>query len=549
MKTNEMLDWMADKDFLDKIYQFSYHRCSTCHEAEDLCSDIVLAVMSSALKQESIENFYAFTWAVARRVYADFCEKRRKEHQTVSIENSELPLAAQDNEIDRAVEAVTAAAHQKKIFAEIAFLSKAYRDVMVMYYLEERKIKDIASRLGISETTVKQRLFSARNTVRKEVKAMNQRSYSLQPVHLIFLGTGNPSGNDPSPKAERMLSQNLIYLCKEKPKSAKELSEELCVPMPYIEEELDIQCRGENGQYGTLRKLDSGKYALNILVVDYQEYDQANQIIDQHLTEIVRLFKQSAEEHKDAILNFPYLSPQTDVRFLLWSILHRAIWNFTSTVNAILQNEYFAGVTPPNRPYHSVAIAHRASEAKNLQLEFYGNDGIDATMVGGYRHVFVSNLYGNRMDRHFDCGHNLSHDPQLLMVLKAIGGLSIDALTDDEKETAAKCIECGILRKRGDLLEPNIIVIERQNNTAFCSLSNRLCDHMQEVEERIAEELADFIKQHVPTHLINEYQLYTQLIAGERIVSSVIEQCIEDGLLSEPKNRLCAEGMLMMVEK
>lgn len=72
---------------------------------------------------------------------------------------------------------------------------------------------------------------------------------------------------------------------------------------------------------------------------------------------------------------------------------------------------------------------------------------------------------------------------------------------------------------------------------------------MQEVEERIAEELADFIKQHVPKHLINEYQLYTQLIAGERIVSGVIEQCIEDGLLSEPKNRLCAEGMLMMVEK
>ena len=548
MKTNEMLNRIADKDFLDKIYQFSYHRCSTCHEAEDLCSDIVLAVMSSALKQERIENFYAFTWTIARRVYADFCEKRRKEHQTVSIENSELSLATQ--EIDRAVEAAVVAAHQKKIFAEIAFLSKAYRDVMVMYYLEERKIKDIASLLGISETTVKQRLFSARNTIRKEVKAMNQRSYSLQPVHLAFLGTGNPGGNDPGPKAERMLSQNLIYLCKEKPKSAKELSEELCVPMPYIEEELEIQCRGENGQYGTLRKLDNGKYALNILVVDYREYDQANQIIDQHLTEIVRLFKQSVEKHKDAILNFPYLSPQTDVRFLLWSILHRAIWNFTGNVNAILERQYFAGIALPNRPFHSVAIAYQADhESETLSSDFYGNDGINATMVGGYRHVFVSNLYGKRMDRHFSCGHNLSHDPQLLMVLNAIGGLSIDALTDDEKETAAKCIECGYLRKRGELLEPNIIVIERKNNTAFCSLSNRLCDHMQEVEERIAEELADFTKQHVPKHLINEYQLYTQLIAGERIVSSVIEQCIEDGLLSEPENRLCAEGMLMMVEK
>ena len=38
---------------------------------------------------------------------------------------------------------------------------------MIMYYIDEMKVKDIASRLDISENTVKQRLFSARNTVRK----------------------------------------------------------------------------------------------------------------------------------------------------------------------------------------------------------------------------------------------------------------------------------------------------------------------------------------------------------------------------------------------
>ena len=46
--------------------------------------------------------------------------------------------------------------------------------------------------------------------------------------------------------------------------------------MPYVEEELEIQCRGENGSYGMLRKLDNEKYALNILLVDYSEYNQAN---------------------------------------------------------------------------------------------------------------------------------------------------------------------------------------------------------------------------------------------------------------------------------
>ena len=71
MKTNETLTILADQNFLDKIYQFSYHRCNTSFEAEDLCSDIILAVLSAIQKQESIENFYAFVWTIARRVYAD----------------------------------------------------------------------------------------------------------------------------------------------------------------------------------------------------------------------------------------------------------------------------------------------------------------------------------------------------------------------------------------------------------------------------------------------------------------------------------------------
>ena len=98
---------------------------------------------------------------------------------------------------------------------------------MVMFYIDELKVKEIATRLDINETTVKQRLFSARNSVRKEVETMSERTYILKPIKLAISGTGNPCGNDPRSKTERMFSQNLIYLCKDKPKSPKELSKEL----------------------------------------------------------------------------------------------------------------------------------------------------------------------------------------------------------------------------------------------------------------------------------------------------------------------------------
>ena len=67
--------------------------------------------------------------------------------------------------------------------------------------------------------------------------------------------------------------------------------------------------------------------------------------------------------------------------------------------------------------------------------------------------------------------------------------------------------------------------------------------------EQIAEELAMFMKKRIPEHLMNEYQLYVRLIAGFRLLPGVIEECIKEGLLIAPENRLGAEGVLMVVER
>ena len=135
------------------------------------------------------------------------------------------------------------------------------------------------------------------------------------------------------------------------------------------------------------------------------------------------------------------------------------------------------------------------------------------------------------------------------MVLEAIGGLPVDELTENEKEIAAKAIEYGYLCKKGNVLEPKIIVIDRKNDQEFYNLSFDLNTNMKEIIEDIADELSVFMKKRIPEHLISEYQIYTQLIAGVRILSQTIEECIKEGMLSEPEKRIGAEGVLMIVEK
>lgn len=547
MKTNEALSLLEDKNFLDKIYHFSYHRCNTSFEAEDLCSDIILALISAIQKQEEINNFYAFVWTIARRVYADYSRKRTAECQIISIENSDFILESKENEIDSFLEETDEQEQISRIFKEIAFLSKAYREVMVMYYIDERKVKDIARILSINETTVRQRLFSARNSVRKEVETVGERTHILKPVKLVVFGTGNPCGNDPRTKADRMLSQNLIYLCKDRPKSAKELSEELCVPMPYIEEEVDIQCRGENGKYGMLRRLDNGKYAVNIHLVDYEEYDQVNKIYEKHLPEFCKVIKSALKQNENKILSFPYLSDQSDLQFILWTLISRIVWDFKKRIDQILAERFFSDVTPVNREFSCVAVAY--TDEQKPAFDFYGCDSIDALSVGGYRSVMISNIYGRHIDKHFHCGHNMSQDQKLLMVLKAIGGISVEELSEAEKEIAAKALACDYLQKNGNSIEPKIIVIDKKDAENFERLSLAFNQDMGDLAEQIAAELAGFMRSHIPEYLINEYQIYAGLIAGGKILSMVIDECINEGLLSKPENRICAKGVLMTVER
>lgn len=547
METNEMLKIIGEKEFLDKLYGFAYQRCSSSFEAEELCSDIVLAVLTAVKKQSYVENFYAFVWTVARRVYADFCEKRNKTTATtVSIENSEFDFASDRNEIEEIIDSDETTRKLKRIYKEIAFLSVEYREVMVMFYLDEMKIKDISLKLSISENTVKQRLFSARNTIRKEVNNMENKNLSLKPVRFYFIGTGNPVGNQPSSVTSRTFSQNLVYLIRNKAKTARELSEELCVPMLFVEEELEIQCHGLNGEYGMVRRLENGKYIANVIVADYAEAKQAQQIFAKHLPKTSEVVKQLISENKEKILSFPFLSKQTDTRFILWNLVKKASHQIENKVEQILRIKYFADITPAKRPYTQVAIASHAGNDDRINM--YGCDGIDASEICGYKNVYMSNMYGPRLDVHFHCGHNIGKDALLLLMLRSIGGLEIESLSDYEKETAAKAIECGYVRKNGEIIEPNVLVFEQKDANAFYGLLN-IGNELDDVAEEIAAELAVFIKKQLPEHLITDFLAYSGLIAAINLGTDIIEECIKADILTCPETRLCGEGVIVTVEK
>ena len=158
---------MIDAGMIDRLYRYCYARTSCSHEAEELCSDILYAVVKSCNNVMQLTNPTGYFCSVAHNVYADYCKKRRIQAENCVAGSDELTELIPDTDADNGFDNDSDEEKLSAIYHHISNLSVAYRKVMVGYYLEGKSAAQLATELSVSETTVRQRLFAARNEVRK----------------------------------------------------------------------------------------------------------------------------------------------------------------------------------------------------------------------------------------------------------------------------------------------------------------------------------------------------------------------------------------------
>ena len=546
MKKRDLLEFFDDA-LLDKLFGFCYARTNDSYEAEELCSDIVYALVKAAHSDGEIENIYPFIWRVARNVYADFSNNRRKRAETICEGDSEKILLefADEEYSDDTTELLTS------VYRRMAFLTKTYREVMISFYIEGLSTKQIAKKQGISEVGVRQRLFSARQKIKSEVEEMAEtynKPVALDKINFVFWGTGSPAWGDPSTVCYRSLSCHIVWLCRKKPMSASEIAEELNVPTLYVEEELEILRKGKNGEYGLLRRMDNGKYAINIVLLDKEVFEKANEIYMEMLPKICDTIYEYIEKHKTEYLAYPYLNKTVNMNLILWQQICEISKAFSETVKRILKEKHFSDVAEVERPYSSFGYVDNG--------KYYGGgcDGEYAENVCGFSKVHLRNIYITRVKAHFRCGHNISRDPQIQLALRAIEGLDITTLSEKEKEHAAKAIECGYLYRDGDVLYTKILVNKLTDNYTLMEkdlfkISNGLRDGYFDTDaEIVAERVAKLIKKSLPDHLLAEWR-FANILGNAPVLDAVVECLIEKGVLTPPEDGIGAEGCWMSVEK
>lgn len=542
MKKAELLT-AIDGALLERLTGYCYHRTRDSHEAQELCSDIVFALVRAANTDGEIGSLPAFIRRVAHNTYADFCARRRAENERMYPADPDEALQTLADEDDGSAQEEEQLA---RIYREIARLTRAYREVMILYYLDGLSAAQIAARQGITENAVRQRLFSARNAVRKGVNDMTkeERPLSLQKMEYVIWGTGNPYAGDPRTVASRQLSKQIVWLCRGKEMSARDIASALGVPTMYVEEELEIQSYGENG-YGMLRRTESGRYTTNIILLDAPEFAAAHKLYTDAMPMVCDAAAAFLEAHRDEYMAFPYLNRRPEWNLVLWQHMPVLADALGDEVRDILAGKYFASVKPSGRPF--TVFGYRRAEGDDTNWGA-GWDGIEAQNVCGYRQVHLENLYTNFVRAHFHCGENIAKNPRIQLAIRAINGLAVNSLSENEQEHAARAVQEGYLYREGDTLYTRILVMTIEDRERLYAPDAALHAELHDAAEKIAAELAALIRRCVPAALLGDYRFVNQL-AALPLWDMLTQALIQRGLLTAPENGVGAEGCWMCVQK
>ena len=317
-------------DSMKSIFAFSRSRVSNATEAEDLSQQIITELLACADTLKDENAFYGWMWAVARNTYGKYIRAKKKEKYTL-LENDDY---ISDSETD--VEENLILKEDINILRrEMSFLINKYREAVVKYYIEEKNCSQISEELSVTIETVKNLLFKARKILKEGmnmVREYGEKSYKPDIFRFnmwVSEDAWEKYNNLFGVYETRRLPGNILLATYYSPMTVEELSVELGVSAPYVEDELNIMLKS-----GLMKLLPKARYQANIFI--YTDscdreitaktknlYDDYSKKIMQYTNKILPVFKESIFKDSDI--------PQNTLK---WFVTHFILWRASCKVQA-----------------------------------------------------------------------------------------------------------------------------------------------------------------------------------------------------------------------
>ena len=313
-------------EYIKPIFGFALKRCKNIHDAEDLSQEIVTRAFRALLNKNDVIDMGKFIWTVAHNALSNYYRDNAKSAIGVSFEEISELIAepSDDTEADDNEDTI------RRLQAEIAYLSKMQRRIVIAYFFENRKQADIANELSIPLGTVKWHLFEAKKELKRGMDTMRKTSeLKFNPIKLNCFSINGSSGTKSIDEFFRSaLAQNICYCLRNTAKTINEIADDLGVSPVYVESE------AENLEEFGYLLMEKDKYILNfiineptseLLAMQNDMYKRAaelfaNELYDELMTSGILDDNDIRCNQSDGPITLTE-SPKRDKNFLLWSLI------------------------------------------------------------------------------------------------------------------------------------------------------------------------------------------------------------------------------------
>ncbi|MBO4931615.1 MAG: sigma-70 family RNA polymerase sigma factor, partial [Clostridia bacterium] len=239
---NELNELLTSQ--LDRLYRFAYNRLHDEGAAEDLTQDIVECAIRAYHKIDDPDRRIPWLWGIARNVYLrTVSAKSRRETPSedviMIIDSTGVSYETPETDVIRREECAN-------LRRAVSYLSKMYRDVCVMHWLEEKDYRTIAEELGIPLSSVKWRLNQSKVRLKEELMKMDYMENGYRKAVKLYMNMcgyvewsgelGNYDGADRA--IDNLLAQNICISAYESPKTVTEIASDIGCAADYIEDSL-----------------------------------------------------------------------------------------------------------------------------------------------------------------------------------------------------------------------------------------------------------------------------------------------------------------------
>ena len=509
-------------DSMKDIFAFAASRVYNKQDAEDLTNDIIVEVLSSAERLQNDEAFYGYMWAIAENTFKRYIRNKKRIETEYHTEFVGVCWDTPENKVLENEELMI-------LRRELSLLSKQYREVSIQYYIEKKSCSAIAREMNISEEMVKYYLFKTRKILKEGVtmdRKYGEKSYNPSKFFIDFWG--NQSNGYIWHIFERRLPGNIVLAAYEKPISMEELSMELGVSVPYLEDEIDILLK-----YDLLIRTGN-RYQTNFIIFRTPFELELRKTIPmaEICTATVDRMKSLVESLLPKFRNKDF-GVELDDNRLRWFLV-----NFVM-IESLCQFE--------------VKTREKFGAYPKLHC---GNSGYIYGHDNEYLFSYFSGIYGR-------CGNRKGTAWFSVVNYNAIkscqrwenryyngteiicDGVLHMPITDQNQETIAQLVQEGTVTVEDGKLKANFPTFNTRQSHYMRQQLKEAIDATMECMGKICEMTTDICRKHTPKHLQDRCERLAYVCHQADVMGIVVEKLVAEGFLTVPeeKTNLCIFGV------